>query len=62
MTNGDDYRQQAEEAAARVDWCEKKLTFERKRHRALRDLVASDDWLEGRICPIPKKEGSTDAR
>jgi hypothetical protein len=28
MSNANNYRQQAEEAAARVEWCEKKLLFE----------------------------------
>jgi hypothetical protein len=58
MPNPDDYRQQAEEAAARVEWCEKKLSFERKRHRALRDLAASEEWLDGKVDPISKREGS----
>jgi hypothetical protein len=58
MPNQDDYRQQAEEAAARVEWCEKKLSFERKRHRALRDLAASEEWLDGKVDPISKREGS----
>jgi hypothetical protein len=57
MPNQDDYRQQAEEAAARVEWCEKKLSFERRRHRALRDLAASEEWLEGKVDPISKREG-----
>lgn len=59
MSNPDDYRQQAEEAAARVDWCERKLSFERKRHRALRELAAGDEWLDGSINPMSKREGST---
>lgn len=59
MPNPNDYRQQAEEAAARVDWCEKKLSFERKRYRALRDLAASEEWLEGSVNPMSKGEGST---
>ena len=59
MANRDDYRQQAEEAAARVDWCEKKLSFERKRYRALRDLAASEEWLDGNVNPMSKEEGST---
>jgi hypothetical protein len=29
MGSANNYRQQADEAAARVDWCEKKLSFER---------------------------------
>ena len=32
MSNANNYRQQAEEAAARVEWCEKKLLFERRGH------------------------------
>ena len=59
MATRDDYRQQAEEAAARVDWCEKKLSFERKRYRALRDLAASEEWLDGNVNPMSKEEGST---
>lgn len=58
MATRDDYRQQAEEAAARVDWCEKKLSFERKRYRALRDLAASEEWLDGNVNPMSKEEGS----
>jgi hypothetical protein len=57
MPNPDDYHQQAEEAAARVEWCEKKLSFERKRHRALRDLAASEEWLDGEVDPMSKREG-----
>jgi len=60
------YRQQADEAAARVDWCEKKLSFERKRHKALHDLAANEDWLDGKVNPMPtprsETEGSTSAR
>lgn len=59
MANRDDYRQQAQEAGARVDWCEKKLSFERKRYRALRDLAASDEWLDGNVNPMSKGESST---
>jgi hypothetical protein len=51
------YRQQADEAAARVDWCEKKLSFERKRHKALNDLAANEDWLDGKV-KMPKARGS----
>jgi hypothetical protein len=58
MAKGNDYRQQVEEAAARVEWCEKKLLFERKRHRALKDLAATEDWLDGKLNPLPKTEGS----
>jgi len=59
MANRDEYRQQVEEAAARVDWCEKKLSFERKRYRALRDLAANEEWLHGSVNPMSKEEGST---
>jgi hypothetical protein len=58
MTERGGYRQQAEEAEARVAWCEKKLSFERRRREALKDLAASDEWLEGKVSPIPKSEGS----
>ena len=40
MSNANNYRRQAEEAAGRVEWCEKKLLFERKRHKALKELAA----------------------
>ena len=58
MSKGNDYRQQVEEAAARVAWCERKLSFERKRHRALKDLAATEDWLDGKLSPLSKTEGS----
>jgi hypothetical protein len=58
MGSADNYRQQADEAAARVDWCEKKLSFERKRHKALNDLAANEDWLDGKVNPMPKVRGS----
>ena len=58
MADGSDYRQQAQEAAGRVEWCEKKLAYERKRHRALKDLAASEDWLDGNLNPLPKREES----
>ena len=58
MSKGNDYRQQVEEAAARVEWCERKLSFERKRHRALKDLAATEDWLDGKLSPLSKTEGS----
>jgi hypothetical protein len=58
MGSADNYRQQADEAAARVDWCEKKLSFERKRHKALNDLAANEDWLDGKVNPMPKARGS----
>jgi hypothetical protein len=48
MSKWIDYRQQVEEAAARVEWCERKLSYERKRHRALKDLAATEDWLDGK--------------
>jgi len=51
MSKAREYRRQAEEAEARIDWCVKKLSFERKRHRALRDLAAGEDWLDGKISP-----------
>ena len=44
--------------AARVEWCERKLSFERKRHRALKDLAATEDWLDGKLSPLSKTEGS----
>jgi uncharacterized 2Fe-2S/4Fe-4S cluster protein (DUF4445 family) len=56
MSNANNYRQQAEEAAARVEWCEKKLLFERKRHKALKELATGEDWLDGKISPLPKTE------
>ena len=67
MGSADNYRQQADEAAARVDWCEKKLSFERKRHQALNDLAANEDWLDGKVDPMPKPtspepEGSASAQ
>ena len=58
MSKADDFRQQAEEAAGRIEWCERKLAFERKRHKALKDLAASEDWLDGNISPLQKAEGS----
>jgi hypothetical protein len=60
MSKADEYRQQAEDAAARIEWCERKLSFERKRHKALEDLAAGEDWLEGKVNPAPttKTEGS----
>ena len=56
MSSANNYRQQAEDAAARVEWCEKKLLFERKRHKALRDLATEEDWLDGKISPLPKTD------
>ena len=58
MSKTDDFGRQAEEAAARIEWCEKKLSFERKRYAALKELAASEDWLDGRVSPIQKAEGS----
>ncbi len=58
MSKETDYRRQAEEAAERVEWCERKLSYERKRHRALKDLAATEDWLDGKSSPLPKKEGT----
>ena len=52
MSNANKFRQQAEEAEARVEWCEKKLLFERKRHKALKELTANEDWLDGKITPL----------
>lgn len=52
VTNGNDYEQQAEEAAARIEWCERKLSFERKRYRALKDLAATQRWLDGKSNPL----------
>jgi hypothetical protein len=39
------------------------LSFERKRRRALKDLAATEDWLDGKLSPLPlsplpKTEGS----
>ena len=62
MSKGNDYRQQVEEAAARVEWCERKLSFERKRHRALKDLAATEDWLDGKLSPLPLRPPSKDGR
>jgi hypothetical protein len=56
MSKTEDFRQQAEEAAGRIEWCERKLSFERKRYKALKDLVAGEDWLDGKI--RPKAEGT----
>jgi hypothetical protein len=52
MSREKQYRRQADEAAARIAWCEKKLSFERKRHRALEDLAEGEDWLDGKIDPM----------
>jgi hypothetical protein len=61
MSDAKEYRRQAEEVAARIEWCERKLSFERKRHRALKDLAAGEDWLEGKISPTAEpKAGRTD--
>ncbi len=58
MSNANNYRHQAEEAAARVEWCEKKLAFERKRHKALKDLATGEDWLDGNVSPIPAADST----
>jgi hypothetical protein len=58
MSKANVYRQQAEQAAARVEWCEKKLSFEHNRHKALEDLAAGEDWLDGKIKPLPKTENA----
>jgi hypothetical protein len=58
MGRAENYRRQADEAAAGVDWCEKKLSFERKRHKALNDLAANEDWLDGKVDPMPKPRSS----
>jgi hypothetical protein len=59
MSKANEYRRQAQEAAARADWCEKKLAFERKRQKAFEDLAVDEDWLEGKINPTP---GGQDVR
>jgi hypothetical protein len=58
MSSKKEYRQQADEAAARIEWCEKKLSFERKRRRALEDLAEGDDWLDGKISPVAEPQGA----
>jgi hypothetical protein len=58
MSKADDFRQQAKEAGGRIEWCERKLAFERRRHKALKDLADGEDWLDGIISPLPKAEGS----
>jgi hypothetical protein len=58
MSKADDFRQQVEEAAGRIAWCERKLAFERKRHKALKELAAGEDWLDGKISPLQKAESS----
>ncbi len=57
MSDAKTYQQQTEEAAARVDWSEMKLAFERKRYKALKDLAHNDDWLNGKVNPNPKSIG-----
>jgi len=59
VSKANDFWQQAEEAAARIEWCERKLSFERKRYKALKDLAAGEDWLDGKVSPIQKVEVST---
>jgi hypothetical protein len=56
MSNANEYRRQAGEAAARVEWCERKLSFERRRRKALEDLAVGEDWLDGKINPTPAAE------
>jgi hypothetical protein len=56
MSDVNEYRRQAGEAAARVEWAERKLSFERKRRRALEDLAVGEDWLDGKISPNPAAE------
>ena len=58
MWDANDYRRQAEKAAARVQWCEKKLLFERKRHKALKELATGEDWLDGKVSPMPAAEST----
>ena len=58
MSRKKEYRRQADEAAARIEWCEKKLSFERKRRRALEDLAEGEDWLDGKISPLAECAGA----
>ena len=58
MSKADDFRQLAEEAASRIEWCGRKLSFECKRHKALKGLAAGRDWLDGKISPLQKAERS----
>lgn len=46
-----DIRKLAIQAEARVEWCIKKLAFERKRRKALDDMVRNEDWLDGKVPP-----------
>ena len=62
MCEGNDYQQKLEEAAARVEWCERKLSYERKRHRALRDLAATEDWLNGKSRRRKTRQAGTDPK
>jgi hypothetical protein len=62
MSKANYYRQLAEEAAARAEWCQKKLSFERKRHKALKDLAANEDWLDGKVSPLSKTEGRAEIK
>jgi hypothetical protein len=32
------------------------LLFERKRHRALKDLATTEDWLNGKLCPRQRRK------
>ena len=56
MSEGNDYRQQVEEAAARVAWCERKLLFERNRHRALKDLATLKIGWTGKYPPCQRRK------
>lgn len=58
MSEGNDYRRQVEKAAVRVEWCERKLLFERKRLSAIKDLAATEDWLDGNLSPLQTTEGA----
>jgi hypothetical protein len=51
MSKGSDYRKAANETASRIEWCERKLSFERK-HKALSDLADGEDWLDGKISSV----------
>jgi hypothetical protein len=58
MSKADDFRRQAQEATGRIEWCERKLSFERKRREAFIDLAAAEDWLDGKIAPLQRAEQS----
>ena len=58
MSQGTDYRHQAKEAATRVEWCERKLSFERKRRKALDELAKgwnAKDNYKVYFFPLPGK-------